>query len=129
MYLKCKLTCLIMEYITQFHGECNVMKNTCSRKIQNCKIIHLICFQVYSYLGIPYFVIYPYNITKQKSSSVHLYSNPYFLVCTGRFDFIGASHQLWHLIIVAALVYWHQTGLEYAYYRMVFGCNGISAKN
>ncbi|XP_037783855.1 progestin and adipoQ receptor family member 3-like [Penaeus monodon] len=47
----------------------------------------------------------------------------------GRFDFIGASHQLWHLIIVAALVYWHQTGLEYAYYRMVFGCNGISAKN
>ncbi|ROT75421.1 putative progestin and adipoQ receptor family member 3 isoform X1 [Penaeus vannamei] len=46
----------------------------------------------------------------------------------GRFDFIGSSHQLWHLIIVAALVYWHQTGLEYAYYRMVFGCSGISAK-
>ncbi|XP_068213350.1 progestin and adipoQ receptor family member 3-like [Palaemon carinicauda] len=41
----------------------------------------------------------------------------------GRFDYIGASHQLWHLIIVVALVYWHQTGLEYAKFRLTFGCN------
>ncbi|XP_066953105.1 progestin and adipoQ receptor family member 3-like isoform X2 [Macrobrachium rosenbergii] len=44
----------------------------------------------------------------------------------GRFDYIGASHQLWHLIIVVALVYWHQTGLEYARFRMTFGCNAES---
>ncbi|XP_042230102.1 progestin and adipoQ receptor family member 3-like [Homarus americanus] len=41
----------------------------------------------------------------------------------GRFDFVGASHQLWHVIIVAALVHWHQTGLEYARYRQAYGCN------
>ncbi|KAK7085094.1 Progestin and adipoQ receptor member 3 [Halocaridina rubra] len=40
----------------------------------------------------------------------------------GRFDFVGASHQLWHLIIVIALVYWHQTGINYAQYRLKFGC-------
>ncbi|XP_076043473.1 progestin and adipoQ receptor family member 3 [Oratosquilla oratoria] len=41
----------------------------------------------------------------------------------GRFDYIGASHQLWHLIIVAALLHWHQTGLTYAEFRLVHGCN------
>ncbi|CAL4088687.1 unnamed protein product, partial [Meganyctiphanes norvegica] len=43
----------------------------------------------------------------------------------GRFDFIGASHQLWHIIMVVALVYWHQTGLEYAKYRSYFTCESL----
>ncbi|XP_053646142.2 progestin and adipoQ receptor family member 3 isoform X1 [Cherax quadricarinatus] len=46
-------------------------------------------------------------------------------VLPSRFDFIGASHQLWHLIIIAALVYWHQTGLEYARFRLTYGCNTV----
>ncbi|XP_050692760.1 progestin and adipoQ receptor family member 3-like [Eriocheir sinensis] len=41
----------------------------------------------------------------------------------GRFDIVGASHQLWHLIIVVALVYWHQTGLHYAHFRLTYGCS------
>uniref|UniRef100_A0A0N7ZB41 Progestin and adipoQ receptor family member III n=1 Tax=Scylla olivacea TaxID=85551 RepID=A0A0N7ZB41_SCYOL len=40
----------------------------------------------------------------------------------GRFDIVGASHQLWHLIVVAALIYWHQTGLLYAKFRLTYGC-------
>ncbi|XP_063850785.1 progestin and adipoQ receptor family member 3-like isoform X3 [Scylla paramamosain] len=40
----------------------------------------------------------------------------------GRFDIVGSSHQLWHLIVVAALIYWHQTGLLYAKFRLTYGC-------
>ncbi|KAK4289845.1 hypothetical protein Pmani_037218 [Petrolisthes manimaculis] len=40
----------------------------------------------------------------------------------GRFDIVGASHQLWHLVVLIALVYWHQTGIEYANYRLMYGC-------
>uniref|UniRef100_A0A915EBC4 Progestin and adipoQ receptor family member 3 n=1 Tax=Ditylenchus dipsaci TaxID=166011 RepID=A0A915EBC4_9BILA len=29
----------------------------------------------------------------------------------GRFDIVGCSHQWWHLIILAAMVYWHKTGI------------------
>ncbi|KAJ8911588.1 hypothetical protein NQ315_016125, partial [Exocentrus adspersus] len=29
----------------------------------------------------------------------------------GKFDFIGHSHQWWHFFVVAALYYWHNTGM------------------
>lgn len=30
--------------------------------------------------------------------------------CIGWFDCIGHSHNLWHLIVLAALCYWHNSG-------------------
>ncbi|KAH8242643.1 hypothetical protein KR032_000724 [Drosophila birchii] len=42
---------------------------------------------------------------------------------TGKVDFVGHSHNWWHLIIVAAFYHWHNTGLVYAEYRLNNGCS------
>ncbi|XP_077287526.1 progestin and adipoQ receptor family member 3 [Arctopsyche grandis] len=42
--------------------------------------------------------------------------------CAGKFDFIGHSHQWWHLFVVLALYYWHNSGMIYVQYRMNHGC-------
>lgn len=31
----------------------------------------------------------------------------------GKVDYLGHSHNLWHIIIVIALYYWHNTGKNY----------------
>ncbi|KAG1714488.1 Progestin and adipoQ receptor family member 3 [Nymphon striatum] len=33
----------------------------------------------------------------------------------GKFDIIGSSHQLWHLLVFISLVWWHKTGVKYIY--------------
>ncbi|KAF2361276.1 AdipoR/hemolysin-III-related [Trinorchestia longiramus] len=40
----------------------------------------------------------------------------------GYFDRVGSSHQLWHVLVATALVYWHNTGLLYARHRSLYGC-------
>lgn len=42
--------------------------------------------------------------------------------CPGRVDFLGSSHQLWHVFIVVALYWWHETGIAYATYRQTHSC-------
>lgn len=42
---------------------------------------------------------------------------------TGKVDFVGHSHNWWHLIIVGAFYHWHNTGLVYAEYRLNNGCS------
>lgn len=42
---------------------------------------------------------------------------------SGRVDYIGSSHQWWHLFVVIALYYWHNTGIKYIEYRMHHGCS------
>ncbi|XP_005097368.2 progestin and adipoQ receptor family member 3 [Aplysia californica] len=41
----------------------------------------------------------------------------------GRFDFVGSSHQLWHLLIVVAFCYWHKAGQEILVYRIAHECH------
>lgn len=43
---------------------------------------------------------------------------------TGKVDYIGHSHNWWHLFILAAFYHWHNTGLVYAEYRLNNGCHG-----
>ncbi|CAB3361455.1 Hypothetical predicted protein [Cloeon dipterum] len=40
----------------------------------------------------------------------------------GWVDYVGSSHQWWHVIIVGAFYYWHNTGIKYVEYRMNHGC-------
>ncbi|KAF5275820.1 hypothetical protein FQR65_LT04058 [Abscondita terminalis] len=40
----------------------------------------------------------------------------------GKFDYLGHSHQWWHIFVVVALYYWHNTGIMYAEYRMNHAC-------
>lgn len=40
----------------------------------------------------------------------------------GLVNYIGSSHQIWHVLIVAALYYWHNTGLLYLDYRSQNTC-------
>lgn len=40
----------------------------------------------------------------------------------GRFDYLGHSHQWWHVIIVLALYYWHNSGIMYVNYRINHSC-------
>ncbi|KAI8794124.1 progestin and adipoQ receptor family member 3-like [Biomphalaria glabrata] len=40
----------------------------------------------------------------------------------GKFDFIGSSHQLWHILIVIAFCYWHKAGKEILMYRIAHEC-------
>ncbi|XP_044258560.1 progestin and adipoQ receptor family member 3 [Tribolium madens] len=42
--------------------------------------------------------------------------------CSGKFDYLGHSHQWWHLFVVAALYYWHCTGMIYLEYRFNHAC-------
>ncbi|XP_067009205.2 progestin and adipoQ receptor family member 3 [Anabrus simplex] len=40
----------------------------------------------------------------------------------GRVDYIGSSHQIWHLLVVLAMYHYHNTGVMYIKYRMNHGC-------
>lgn len=40
----------------------------------------------------------------------------------GRFDFLGASHQIWHIVIFIALVHWYQSILVYRNLIILDGC-------
>lgn len=40
----------------------------------------------------------------------------------GKFNYFGHSHNWWHLLVVAALYYWHNTGIMYVEYRMNHAC-------
>ncbi|XP_044742305.1 progestin and adipoQ receptor family member 3 isoform X2 [Chrysoperla carnea] len=41
----------------------------------------------------------------------------------GYVDYIGHSHQWWHLFVVIALYYWHNSGMIYIEYRMNHACS------
>lgn len=41
---------------------------------------------------------------------------------TGKFNYLGHSHNWWHLLVVAALYFWHNTGIMYVEYRMNHAC-------
>lgn len=41
----------------------------------------------------------------------------------GVFDFIGSSHQWWHIIVVGAFVFWHYAGQEILKYRVAHPCH------
>ncbi|XP_026480455.1 progestin and adipoQ receptor family member 3-like [Ctenocephalides felis] len=45
---------------------------------------------------------------------------------SGRVDYLGHSHQWWHIFVVLALYYWHNSGLIYIDYRMHNACPGQS---
>ncbi|XP_026752074.1 progestin and adipoQ receptor family member 3 [Galleria mellonella] len=40
----------------------------------------------------------------------------------GKVDYIGHSHQWWHILVLGALYYWHNTAMLYVQYRMNHGC-------
>lgn len=42
----------------------------------------------------------------------------------GKFDYVGSSHQIWHVIIVILFLWWYQSGKELAYYRLKHPCQG-----
>jgi len=41
----------------------------------------------------------------------------------GKFDILGSSHQLWHVLIFMCLAYWHNTGYIFAEFWLTNGCN------
>lgn len=41
----------------------------------------------------------------------------------GRVDYIGSSHQWWHILVVIAFYWWHNTGLLYTQYRKYDQCS------
>ncbi|XP_055618140.1 progestin and adipoQ receptor family member 3 isoform X2 [Toxorhynchites rutilus septentrionalis] len=41
----------------------------------------------------------------------------------GRVDYIGHSHNWWHVFVLAALYYWHNSGMKYVEFRMTHGCS------
>lgn len=40
----------------------------------------------------------------------------------GKVDYLGHSHQWWHMFILLALYYWHNSGMLYVQYRMNHAC-------
>merc|ERR1712018_517070 len=40
----------------------------------------------------------------------------------GLVDMIGHSHQWWHTLIFLALLFWHNTGVTFAMFRLKHGC-------
>ncbi|XP_072165374.1 progestin and adipoQ receptor family member 3-like [Diadema setosum] len=44
----------------------------------------------------------------------------------GKLDYIGSSHQLWHILVVIAFLWWHQTGVVMMEYTHNFDvCSGL----
>lgn len=41
----------------------------------------------------------------------------------GKLDYIGHSHNWWHVFVLAALYYWHNSGMMYVEFRMTHGCS------
>ncbi|KAK2169587.1 hypothetical protein NP493_1183g00005 [Ridgeia piscesae] len=44
--------------------------------------------------------------------------------CPGRFDYVGCSHQMWHILIVVAFVWWHHTGQQLLLHQVSKPCLG-----
>jgi predicted membrane channel-forming protein YqfA (hemolysin III family) len=44
----------------------------------------------------------------------------------GRFDYIGASHQCWHIIVVVAFCWWHCSATELFRYQQLHPCQESS---
>ncbi|XP_033100074.1 progestin and adipoQ receptor family member 3-like [Anneissia japonica] len=40
----------------------------------------------------------------------------------GRVDYVGSSHQLWHMVVVFAFLWWHQTGVTLMEFRDKHPC-------
>ncbi|KAL5018507.1 hypothetical protein ScPMuIL_004229 [Solemya velum] len=40
----------------------------------------------------------------------------------GTFDYIGSSHQLWHIVVVVAFTWWHAAGKEILLYQTTHEC-------
>ncbi|KAK7506545.1 hypothetical protein BaRGS_00002020 [Batillaria attramentaria] len=40
----------------------------------------------------------------------------------GLFDYLGSSHQCWHILIVLAFLFWHSAGREILLFRIANGC-------
>jgi hypothetical protein len=41
------------------------------------------------------------------------------------FDYIGSSHQWWHLFAVLSFWWWHNTGIECFKYLKFYGCPNV----
>ena len=41
----------------------------------------------------------------------------------GLVDIIGHSHQWWHIFIFLGLMFWHNTGMTFALFRLKHGCD------
>ncbi|XP_072038373.1 progestin and adipoQ receptor family member 3-like [Amphiura filiformis] len=41
----------------------------------------------------------------------------------GKLDYIGSSHQWWHIIVVIAFLWWHHCGLQFTEYRYSTACS------
>ena len=44
----------------------------------------------------------------------------------GKFDYIGSSHQCWHVIVVIAFLWWHRAGQQLFEYRQLHPCESWS---
>jgi len=45
-----------------------------------------------------------------------------WLSAVGTFDYVGSSHQWWHVIAVAIFVWWHDSGQQLIAYRLSHPC-------
>ena len=47
----------------------------------------------------------------------------YFVSSAGKLNYIGSSHQWWHLFIVLAFYWWHRSNVIYMKYRLKYQCS------
>ena len=46
----------------------------------------------------------------------------HLLYILGRVNYIGASHQCWHVIIVIAFCWWYKASVQFFHFRQEYGC-------
>ena len=64
------------------------------------------------------YLYYCYELCDLKR--LHLLALCLFL--EGKFDYVGSSHQWWHVIAVIIFVFWHDAGLQLLTYRLSHPC-------
>jgi len=53
-----------------------------------------------------------------------LFSSSRTCLCdVGKFDYVGSSHQWWHIIAVILFIWWHDSGLQLLTFRLSHPCH------
>lgn len=45
-----------------------------------------------------------------------------FFLFPGQLNYLGASHQVWHILVVAMFYWWHQTAVYIMHFRHSQSC-------
>lgn len=96
------------------------VKNKSQKNLKN-KLFNRsgLCHLCLKYIPIPLYHIESIGITKTGGT---LFRPLFFLSVLGQLNYVGASHQVWHILVVVMFYWWHQTAVYIMHFRHSQAC-------